>query len=139
MLTEGAAPFPYQLLYCFCYCAMLVIRDEQMRVFEAAARKRFEDRMMLRLALPDESEARDVVRLAVCKCLGYGIDVERDMEDFLVFMVEYSPDFEMQPEMAWARTILGRTDLPGTAKIRIIQKRLGNRSAASLPSRSHSA
>jgi hypothetical protein len=109
---------------------MLVIRDEQMRALEAAARSRFEDLMVLRLALPDESAARDLVRLGVRKCLGYGIDAEGDMEQILRLMVKYSPEFETRPEMAWALAVLGQADLPGAVKTRILWKKLGDPSSS---------
>jgi hypothetical protein len=110
---------------------MLMIRDEQLGVFEAAARQAFEHRMVLRLvhdapAPRDESAARDLVRLAVRKCLGYGIDMVADIQQFLRLMVTHSPDFETRPEMAWALALLERPDLPGTAKTKILLKRLGD-------------
>jgi hypothetical protein len=114
---------------------MLTIRDEQFKVFEAAARKAFEDRMVFLLMLSDESAARELVRLAVRKCLSYGIDTEADMELFLRLMVKYSPDFETRPEMAWALALLEQADLPGGAKTRILMKRLGDPSAAARPLR----
>jgi hypothetical protein len=109
---------------------MLVIRDEQMRALEAAVRKRFEDPMVLRLALPDESAAREPVRLGVRKCLDYGIDVEGDMEQILRLMVKDSPEFETRPEMAWALAVLGQADLPGVVKTRILWKKLGDPSSS---------
>jgi hypothetical protein len=114
---------------------MLTIRDEQFKVFEAAARKAFEDRMAFLLMLSDESAARELVRLAVRKCLSYGIDTESDIELFLRLMVKYSPDFETRPEMAWALAVLGQADLPGGAKTRILVTRLGDPSAAARPLR----
>lgn len=108
---------------------MLIIREAQMRAFEAAMRQAFEDRMVLDLAMPDESAARQLIRYGIEKCLGYGIDIEADMQLFLQLMATRSPDFEQEPGMSWALGMLRQPDLSGSAKASTLFKRL-NRSAS---------
>ena len=92
-------------------------------------RRTFEDRMVLALALPDESAARRLIRYGIEKCLGYGIDIEADIQLFLELMARHSPDFELEPDMSWALELLRQPDLPGSAKARTLFKRL-NRSGS---------
>src|SRR5579871_6776711 len=104
---------------------MIIIRSEQLPAFETAARDAFEDRIVRQMAFEDEDEARTLVRLAVRKCLGYGIDVKADIEEFLGLMVRYSPDFETG--MPWAMAVLESNDLSGNVKMRILLRKLGGR------------
>jgi hypothetical protein len=107
---------------------MLIIRSEQLRAFEEVTRIAFEDRMVDQLAFEDEAAARALVRLAVQKCLVYGIDMKADIEEFLGLMVTYGPDFEL--EMPWALAALGSNELPGAAKMRILLRKLGGRKSS---------
>jgi hypothetical protein len=66
---------------------MVVIRDEQMRVFERAAEREFENRMVARIhgyfpkhgKMLDAAELRALVTLALERARGYGLTTERNV------------------------------------------------------------
>lgn len=94
---------------------MLVIRQAQMKVLEAAQRKRAELRMALRLraAFPEKTEPKTdddlaaIVRLGVERAAMYRIIRESAVCRYLQLMVMLSPYFDIDPATAaWARPIL---------------------------------
>jgi hypothetical protein len=97
---------------------MLKIRPEQVEVFEAAALKRFEDRMVehLREFSPkhaqvlDEEQLRSVVRYAIERAESHGLTSERSIRIYTETMLMLGGNFDVDPQYPWAGEILSRTE-----------------------------
>lgn len=104
---------------------MLVIRREQMQVFDEYASKGFEDRLVRHLAerFPDvcrereEASVRETIRNGIERSKGYGITTEFDVARYIELMYLFSEDFDTNPETSWASPVLEDTDLGGHAKM----------------------
>jgi hypothetical protein len=121
---------------------MLNIRKEQMKVFSRCAVQRFEDQMVryLKSALPrhfirasgeapNETQVRKLIADGVARAKGYGIFSERDVASYLEFVLILGPDFERQPEMIWALSILSDEELTGRAKVAFLQQAMPRQNA----------
>jgi len=101
---------------------MLVIRREQLAVFQIAQRQQFEDSMTAHLAIrfagravaPDKDGLRTLVRDGIRLAGEYGVVAPYDVQRFLELRVEYGPDFHTTP---WAARILKDSTLSGCGKI----------------------
>jgi hypothetical protein len=104
---------------------MLSIRPEQMAVFSASLRKRFETEMAAHLetffpkpcARMGPEELAVFIRRTVDKALAYGIERERDVCKFLDVAMALGQDFDHDPQHSWAREILTDASLVGQEKI----------------------
>jgi hypothetical protein len=104
---------------------MLIIRHVQMKVFEEAALRNYEDRMALHLRSnfseqtknATEQELREMIKTGISKAESYQVTDEMDVEGFLEFVVRYGPDFETDPQVFWAVQILQDESLTGTEKM----------------------
>lgn len=93
---------------------MLTIRDEQMSVFEADARRRAVARLAehLRLACPDQAgglraaQLQREVEAGIAHAAAYGIEGEADLRVFLECRLELGADFDVREDTAWAGAIL---------------------------------
>jgi len=118
-----------------CGLMALVIRDEQMRAFEAVQRHRLvrELRAAFLSAYPERCrelgpEALDaVIRLGLEKAPRHGLASVGECTGFIDLMLNLSPEFDTDPAFAWARQILEMPKLRGAAKIARIQSTLARR------------
>src|SRR5579884_1741092 len=92
---------------------MLVIREEQLRVFGRSVRRGFVGRLAARFAeiWPERSArlgggCREFVEASVERALSYGLEREKDVARFVNLCFVWGRDFENRPEHAWARQIL---------------------------------
>lgn len=115
----------------------MIIRREQMRVFEAYMKAVFEDRMVAHMANDYPRQfaaytaggdgdlgARAVVQRAVDKSLALGARKESQIQQMLEIMLESSPEFEHEAGMEWTREILTDTSLAGGTRILLVHQRL---------------
>jgi hypothetical protein len=104
---------------------MLKIRPEQMEAFEAAAVKRFEDRMVehLRNFSPkhaqvlDEEQLRTVVRYGIEHAESHNLTSERSIRVYTETMLMLGGNFDVDPQYPWAAEILGRAEEDQVARI----------------------
>jgi hypothetical protein len=93
---------------------MLVIRKEQMEVFEQAALRTFEDQMVEHLKefapkhceVLGESGVRQVVRLGMERARRYGFTNRGPVRFYLESMFLFGSDFDTDPQLPWAGEIL---------------------------------
>jgi hypothetical protein len=93
---------------------MLVIRKEQMEVFEQAALRNFEKRLVAHIQqyAPQQSEIMGVsgveafVRLGRERANGYGFTNQGPIHFYLELMVLLGSDFDTDPQYPWIREIL---------------------------------
>jgi hypothetical protein len=93
---------------------MLTIRKEQMAVFGPLGQKAFEDRMLVHLkkVFPEQSESlgepklRDTIQYGTQRAAAYKIISERGVCKFIDLMIFYGRDFDKDPNLPWAQTIL---------------------------------
>ncbi len=68
----------------------------------------------------DQQQVLPFVKDSVSRAKQYGVDRTLDVELFVDCCVLLCPDFDKSPEYPWAREILGRDELTGTAKMDLI-------------------
>ena len=112
-------------------CAMLIIRKEQMAVFEALMGERFKRRMAghLTAAFPGPAgsmtaeDLGSVIEAGIERAAAYGITREGHVQRFLEYMFTHGPDFDTDPEISWAGEVLRMTDVDGSVKMDWIDER----------------
>ncbi len=111
---------------------MLVISQEQMAVFSRVALDAFEERMqeMVELRYPrkardlTEPELRAIVHSGVQRARRYGIDLTRDVEQFIRIMFRFRVfEFEKDPPTAWTRDIFTDDTLTADEKLGQVEGR----------------
>ena len=93
---------------------MLTLRKEQMQVFGPLGMKSFEDRVIahVRKVFPDKAEAlgepklRDAIRYGTQCARSYSIVSERDVCKYIDLSILYGRDFDKDPSLPWAQSIL---------------------------------
>jgi hypothetical protein len=93
---------------------MLTIRKEQMAAFGPLGKKVFEDRIVahLKKCFPEQSEAlgdakvRETIQYGTQRAAAYRIVSERDVCKFIDLMILYGRDFDKDPNLPWAQSIL---------------------------------
>jgi hypothetical protein len=93
---------------------MLVIRQEQMMVFEEAARRSFENEMVAHLQqfaprqseLMGEPSVKMVVKPGMERADGYGLDHQGPVRSYLELMFMLGTDFDTDPQYPWLAEIL---------------------------------
>jgi len=93
---------------------MLVIRREQLEVFEERALREYEDRLCARLleqypeeaGMLGEERLRMLVQDGVSRSARYGLESERDVALFIDLMLFLGPRFDEDPRLSWASNIL---------------------------------
>lgn len=117
---------------------MIQISPEQLRVLASPQRAQLE-RELVEMVLElyrDEADAlcgghADTEALArlvgqlVERARGYGLDDDADLERFVELSFEHEPGFEREGELSWAGEILRGPIRSGTAKMVLIDDRLG--------------
>ena len=109
---------------------MLVIKKNQIDVFEKVMFSQFEDKMVAYLkdchsnALADENDQkiRLLIRDGAKKAKKYGVETEWDVCRFIQLIVIYGPEYEEKNEDI--RNILEDEMLSGTSKINTLFKKL---------------
>jgi len=93
---------------------MLTIRKEQLAVFGPLGKKAFEDRMIthLKKVFPEQSESlgepklRETIQYGTQRAASYRIISERDVCKYIDLMILYGRDFDKDPNLPWAQSIL---------------------------------
>jgi hypothetical protein len=93
---------------------MLTIRREQLAVFGPLGKKAFEDRTIahLKRVFPEQSESlgepklRETIEYGAERAAAYRIISERDVCKYIDLMILYGRDFDKDPSLPWARSIL---------------------------------
>jgi hypothetical protein len=93
---------------------ILKIRNEQMEVFEQAAARNFEDRMIKHLeqSFPrhcdvlGETKIRDIIRYGWDRAKSYGLTSERGVRLYISLMFMLGSGFDADPQLPWAAEIL---------------------------------
>jgi len=108
------------------------IREEQMAAFEADTMRRYESRVIRKIArtypvrykLDGEEGTRRFVQDGIRKADGYGITEDDDVERFILVLADRGMDFEKASDMAECWEALEDKDLPGDAKVALVCRRL---------------
>jgi hypothetical protein len=91
-----------------------VIRHAQMRALSDNAGRAFEDRVFVHLngCFPNqcrqwgEPEVREWIRYGIKQASEYGITAQRDVCKYIDLMFVYGHDFDQDPNLPWASSIL---------------------------------
>lgn len=104
---------------------MFNLRKEQLKVFEEAAAREFESRMItqLRSEQPgprdamDPAELGDLVRYGIDRAKAYSLTAEADVLKYIRVMLALGKDFDRDPRYPWASRTLNDASLgSATAK-----------------------
>lgn len=105
---------------------MLTIRKEQLAAFGKPALKAFEGHVVVHVKkyFPGECEklgaekVQEFVQFGTQKAATYGIVAERDVCKYIDFMMVYGREFDVDPKLPWASSILKKQTLKNsTTKI----------------------
>jgi hypothetical protein len=107
---------------------MIVIRDEQMQVFQAVAVERYVGQCVARvercfpaqLALHGRDGVEALVRDGVARAERYAVADDAEVDRFIDLMLTVALDFDSRSEMAWAAGILASRGLDEHAKMDLI-------------------
>ena len=112
---------------------MLIIRNEQLSIFEDARRRSFGDDTLafIRTNYPDacsrfsEAELRGLVAIALRKAKEHRFTDHADILRYINVMYTLGCEFEADPDFPWAREIMGDTRLrPGSKMDRLSARTL---------------
>lgn len=93
---------------------MLTLRKEQVAAFAFVGKKAFEDRVLAHIGrcFPEqfhsigETKARETIRYGSGRATSYRILSERDVCRYIDLMILYGRDFDKDPALPWAQSIL---------------------------------
>src|SRR5580692_10520772 len=93
---------------------MLTIRKEQLAVFGPLGKKAFEDHMVahLKKVFPAQFESfgdpqlRETIQYGTQRAAAYHITSERDVCKYIDLMILYGRDFDKDPNLPWAQSVL---------------------------------
>ena len=93
---------------------MLIIRRQQIEIFEAANFAQFEQEMLehLRRELPahysglGEAATREAIRYGIQKARTYGIRTHYGVKAYLKLLFVFGRDFDADPTLEWAGRVL---------------------------------
>ena len=102
---------------------MLKIRPEQFAVFQKASSEDFQDRMVshIKQFFPQSMErlgepgVRDLIRYGIQRSATYQFHLEPDVCNYIDLMVVFGRDFDRDPALPWASSILNDHALQGAA------------------------
>jgi hypothetical protein len=111
---------------------MVVIRKEQMDVLNAHMMRKYEERVLARIAktMPKryeqdgEEKLRTLIRTAIGKGDKFGITEDDDTEAYIFLILEHGLDFEKPQDKAECRRILEDKELAGDAKVALVTREL---------------
>lgn len=105
---------------------MLTIRKEQLAAFAPLGKKAFEERMIahIKKVFPEqfqslgEPKLRETIQYGTQRAASFRIISERDVCKYIDLMLLYGRDFDKDPALPWAQSILQNQALRNpTAKI----------------------
>lgn len=110
---------------------MLIIRKEQMEVFEQAARIAFEERMIahLRKSFPKKCDdigdegVRASIQDAVDRTRKLGVALEYDIERYINHMYALGFDFDTNPDYCWVKQILSDPAIDPSDLMEVLSER----------------
>jgi hypothetical protein len=93
---------------------MLNIRKEQLAVFGPLGKKAFEDRVVahIKKVFPERSQSlgepklRETIQYGTQRAAAHRIISEHDVCKYIDLMILYSRDFDKDPNLPWAQSIL---------------------------------
>jgi hypothetical protein len=93
---------------------MLTLRKEQIAVFGPLGKKAFEDRVLahLKRVFPEQSETLgepklyETIQYGTQRAAAYRITSERDVCKYIDLMILYGRDFDKDPTLPWAQSVL---------------------------------
>jgi PAS domain-containing protein len=111
---------------------LLTIRKAQIAAFDAMMMRRFEGRVLARLTqeLPAAVRAlggdgaRAYVETAIRNATGYGVVEDADAERYVLLLAGHGLGADAMPDEEGRREILEDADLPGDAKVQLLERRL---------------
>ena len=114
---------------------MLLIRTQQLAVFERDARRAFEDRLVSVVAseyppsyeVLGEPETRQLIGRAIALGEANRIVTEGGVTALTGLMIQFGETFERSPDRDWAREILAHPKLPGRLKVDLLLERMAGR------------
>ncbi len=103
----------------------MIIRKEQMMVFEQYARASFEKRAMEQLRSIHFERTEDLsdvnlgklISSGIDKAIGYGMKEQPDIQRFLDYIILFGINFDEDPAREWMREVLEDKSLEGGDKI----------------------
>ena len=110
---------------------MLTITKEQMAVFRGPAIEDYVKRTVAHLneRFPDkckemdEPKLNDLVKYGIQRSASYGISTEADVRRYIELMFIFGSDFDQDPELSWASSILNNKAIPNpTTKMNRLYK-----------------
>jgi hypothetical protein len=108
---------------------MLIIRKEQMEVFSRYMLEQFTDRAIkeikenfdtLTIDISD-TDLRAMINAGITKAKSYGITYEKDVMQYLKYIICFGPDFDANSEFSGIHDIL-KDDVDGTMKILLVNE-----------------
>lgn len=112
---------------------MLTIRPEQMASFNAEARQRFEGWLLEHVhtwwpdrvaRIGDDSKLRLVLREAVARATGFGIESSANLARYVNLVMLLGPGFPDDSRIPWAGGILRAEALAENHKLRVLNQLL---------------
>lgn len=105
---------------------MFNLRKEQLKVFEEAAARELESRMIAQLrseqpapfGAMDRAELGDLVRYGIERAMAYQLTAEADVLKYIRVMLALGKDFDRDPRYPWASHTLNDASL-GSATARV--------------------
>lgn len=110
---------------------MLTIRKEQLAVFREPAINDYMKRTVIHLneRFPEKCEAlgeakvQETVKYGIQRSASYGITTEGDVRRYIDLMLMFGPDFDQNPGLPWAASILNNKALMNpTTKVNRLYK-----------------
>jgi hypothetical protein len=110
---------------------MLLIRNDQLEVFQGNAQKAFDESMLahLRRRFPadfariGESQVRRVISEGMVRAAKHAIVTRNDIREFIYLMVVLGSGFADDPQLPWAGEVLGDTAIPPSERVGVLQAR----------------
>jgi hypothetical protein len=111
---------------------VLIVRQEQVAVFETALQQQFAERMVPYIermypghyGLLGELGTFALVKKGITLAERHGIDDRHDQAKLILLMVEFGERFERSPERPWAEQMLLDKEIPGAVRVSAIRARL---------------
>jgi len=127
--------------------SMLVIRTQQLTVFERDARRAFEDRLVSIVAseyppsyeVLGEPGTRQLIRRAIALGEANRIVTEGGVTALTGLMIQFGETFDRAPDRDWAREILANPNMPGRLKVDLLLERMAGRTQGRVVVAEHGA
>src|SRR3954466_5305786 len=111
---------------------MLIVRKEQMAMFEAHLGQRFRNQVRKHVRQEFPEQTKGLTDPAIDKRIAdaterarlYEIGTERDITLFVDLVFLLGANFEQERKMAWAKKILVDSSMEGAAKMKAVYTRL---------------